>query len=226
MGRRVTAAWPVPSLLRSLSLSGWGELAGGEFRGARGVLSALIGLLPSGSGEGIATAWQIAQAAAYSERHTRRSLHVLEELGVIKWVRGGIRGGRPTPSFFRVVKRRLVEIIRGAKEDYAQRRAEHRRVTGERVGAFAKKKRGCLASSAHADMVTSLSPYQGGRSHHPDMDSPVFTNIELADAKSAARDAARRVESAENVARIADETGLSGIALAREVLKRRVNGRA
>ncbi|XCB30296.1 hypothetical protein RQN30_02360 [Arcanobacterium hippocoleae] len=116
MGSKPSAAWSLKSLLRSLALSGWGALAGAKMRHCRSVLNAFGDILPSGSAEGISTAWQLSIVSGYSERHTRKALQTLEELGLITWVRGGIQEGKPAPSFFRVVKRKLVEIIMRAKE--------------------------------------------------------------------------------------------------------------
>lgn len=219
MSRQPTAAWPLKSLLRSLTVSGWGELAGAENRGARCVLSSLCDMLPDGSGEGLATAWQIAASASYSQRHTRRALHILEDLGIITWTRGGIVDGRPQPSFFRVCKKKLVELIQAAKHTLRERRNAHREETRERCKSFKKTNVFCLRRSRHADMASSLSSLiRGGRSPHPD---DGYSKTELLAANSAAKLAAQNAEAEKFVNAIARETGLSGMELAHEVLRRK-----
>lgn len=219
MSRQPTAAWPLKSLLRSLTVSGWGVLAGAENRGARCVLSSLCDMLPNGSGEGLATAWQIAASASYSQRHTRRALHILEDLGIISWTRGGIVDGRPQPSFFRVCKKKLVELIQVAKHTLRERRNAHQEETRSRCTSFKKTKVFCSRRSRHADMASSLSSLnRGGRSPHPDGE---YSKAELLAASYAAKAAAQNAEAERNVNAIAQETGLSGMELVREVLRRK-----
>lgn len=122
-----SAAWPLPSLITSLKRAGWGPLHGREHQGVRSTLLALEGLLPRKSAEGRCTAWQVAEAAGLSERWTRRCLTVLEDLGIITWRRGTILRGEPFPSFIRVQKRKLAQLIRIARGEATRRLKEHRR---------------------------------------------------------------------------------------------------
>lgn len=122
-----SAAWPLPSLITSLKRAGWGPLHGREHQGVRSTLLALEGLLPRKSAEGRCTAWQVAEAAGLSERWTRRCLGVLEDLGIIKWQRGTILRGEPLPSFIRVQKRKLAQLIRISRGEATRRIAAHRR---------------------------------------------------------------------------------------------------
>jgi predicted transcriptional regulator len=110
-----TAHAPTRSLLTSLARAGWGDLGTREHHGTRAVLGALRDLLPFKSGAGMVTVAQIAQAAGYSTRWVATRLEVLEDLGVIVWSRGGVVAGTPRPSFIKVVKTALVELIHAAR---------------------------------------------------------------------------------------------------------------
>lgn len=151
----------VPQLLTSLAKAGWGDLAGREWQGVRTTLQALMNQLPFRSGEGITTAEQVAQAAGLSVRWVRRCLHVLEDLGLIIWHRGGVVSGQPAPSHFRIVKTVLVDLIRAARPlkdlaDAARRTATKARLAALRrlyVGPQARKRR-----SAHAELDASPLP--------------------------------------------------------------------
>lgn len=176
MAKTVSASWPLASLLRSLSMHGWGDqLSGAHMRSARVMLGALTDYLPHGSAEGAVTAWQLAQVSNYSDKWVRHGLELLEELGVITWVRGGIRAGKPQPSFIRVVKKALVRLIEHAKGVSMKARAAHAAATAERIAQqglinVASRKRGRYSRrSAHAEVASSLIlPYRGGRSPHPE----------------------------------------------------------
>lgn len=106
---------PLHSLVDSLARAEWGPLAGAEWRSSRVVLETLSRIAweqkTSRSAAVLTTAGQISQRAAYSERWTRVTLQVLEEIGVLEWHRGGIIEGTPRPSVFKVIKSKLVELI-------------------------------------------------------------------------------------------------------------------
>lgn len=168
-----TAYWPTPSLLRSLSRAGWGEIGGRSNQGVRNVLRALIDLLPDKSGRGSATAWQLAHVAGYSEKWARLKLADLEELGLIVWHRGGIIDGRPAPSFFEIVKSRLVDLIVSARRSGAEKVQAHRDKTAKRLAGM---KRGAAIfnlpkskTKRHAELSANLSTPYGGvpRGTHP-----------------------------------------------------------
>ncbi|WP_311777458.1 hypothetical protein [Trueperella abortisuis] len=163
-----TAYWPTPSLIRSLSRAGWGELGGHSMKGVRATLRALVDLLPDKSGMGKATAWQLAHAAGQSDKWTRRCLGLLEDIGVITWHRGGIINGRPAPSYFQIIKTKLVELIHAARPASDTRRKAHQERTNQRIATLkpgvnivhGKQKR----RSKHVELGASLRPPYGGTS--------------------------------------------------------------
>lgn len=159
-----TAAWPTPSLLTSLSRAGWGDLTGRSMQGVRSTLRGLADLLPHASGEGLATAQQIAETAGLSERWVRRCLHLLEDAGVIRWVRGGVAAGTPLPSWFRIDKRALVELILRARPVADAARAVRARVTRTRVATlrWIRSTDRQTRRSAHAALPASPRPLREG----------------------------------------------------------------
>lgn len=137
---RLTAGAPTSVLISSLARSYWGVLDGAEWRAARSVLQALT-LVPTTKtalarfdykGEIFTTATQVQRIAGYCERWTRIALQTLEEMGVIRWTRGMIVAGQPTPSMLTVIKRKLVELIGFA-------RPHSRRIDEERRDSFIKR---------------------------------------------------------------------------------------
>lgn len=160
-----SAAWPLPSLMTSLSRAGWGILSAHEHKGSRAVLRALTDLLPHGSAEGLSTAAQVADVAGLSERWARKCLQTLEDLGIIRWNRGGIAYGKPRPSHFRIVKARLASMIKAARPEQTEREATRKVRTEERMKkikrmfvASPKRKR----SSLHTEVTTGPFSLQGG----------------------------------------------------------------
>ncbi|WP_285103922.1 hypothetical protein [Promicromonospora sp. MEB111] len=131
-------------LVVSLSNAGWGELQGRSMQGVRSTLHALVAALPYGSGAGKATAYDVATRAGLSLKWTSRCLHLLEDLGVIEWTRGGItiesasrREGRP--GWFRIVKRRLVELVMLARPINDEATRAYRAETLERIRSIKTK---------------------------------------------------------------------------------------
>lgn len=166
-----TPFWPVPSLIRSLSRAGWGDLGGHALKGVRATLRAVVDHVSDKSGIGSATAWQLAHAAGQSEKWTRRCLGVLESMGLIEWTRGGIIDGRPQPSWFKIVKRALVDLIHAARprsrEAHAQQAAKTRaRIADLPAGVtiFRKENRKQNRRSNHAELSAILHPPKGGYS--------------------------------------------------------------
>lgn len=171
-----TAYWGTLPLIRSLSVSGWGALSGRRYQGLRSTLQALAHCLPSKSGEGMATAYQIADAAGLSDRTVRTRLAELEDLGIITWTRGGVIDGRPRPGFFRIVKRKLVALIADAKAALHDKLAKRRDDTAARLSclrqrAVFKRRNTRKSASSHAETTSSpLTPNGGGpspRGLHP-----------------------------------------------------------
>lgn len=154
----LTAGTSSHVLVGALRRAGWGNLAGPEFRGVTGVLESLVLMLDPRSGAGKATAWQIAEQARYTERWTRRCLHILEELDLIEWQRGGIADGKPVPSWFRVSKRALLILVSIARTREGDRRAEQQASTRDRIAQYRLNRttRGRKRRSGHAEVVTAL----------------------------------------------------------------------
>ena len=154
----LTAGTSSHVLLGALERAGWGNLAGPEFRGVRGTLAALTRMLDGKSGQGKATAWQIAEQAGYTERWARRCLHILEELELIEWQRGGVVDGKPVPSWFRVSKRALLILVSIARTSAGERRTERQAETRDRIARYRlqrTKRRHHKRRSVHAEVVTA-----------------------------------------------------------------------
>lgn len=165
---RLSAHWPLPSLVRSLSRAGWGPLAS-EVPGVRLVLRGLADLLDDRTGRALVTAPQLADVTALSERWTRDCLNRLEDLGIIRWTRGGIKAGRPVPSFIEVSKRALVGLIKTARATIDEIRAARRARTAARLakvnqGVTIKNNRKQNRRSDHAELSYSLLSPSGDSS--------------------------------------------------------------
>ena len=185
----LTAARPTDSLMTSLARSGWGDLSGRSMQGVRSTLRALVDLLPHRSGEGLATAAQIADAAGLSERWVRRCLHLLEDAELIRWTRGGVSAGTPLPSHFRVSKRVLVALIQGARPVLAAIQRQRAERTAQRLAglSFLRPKQR-LRRSVHAALSADPHPQGGGAAHPSPLEMPLHLTDE--DAERAARGAA------------------------------------
>lgn len=117
------------TLLRALSHAGWGELAGNPLKGARAVLLALA----RRGGVVRTTALQLGDDAGYSERHVRRALTTLEELGVITWHRGRRVDGRAWPSLVAIQRGRILAMIQPGRQQRAEREAAQRKAAAKRL---------------------------------------------------------------------------------------------
>lgn len=158
-----TAGWKLTSLMTSLTRSGWGELAGRDMQGVRSTLAAVVARVNHGSGIGRSTAWEVSQAAGLSLRWTRRCLHLLEDLGVLVWHRGGVIEGKPQHSVFKIVKARIVDLIMAARPAKDEADAEHSRVTRERVrGLRWQYSKARKPRSVHAALSGSSPSPSGG----------------------------------------------------------------
>lgn len=156
----LTAHAPTRDIMTSLARAGWGDLAGGEHKGTRaqghkGHAPRLVDLLTYGSGEGLVTAPQLADASGYSERWVRSRLVELERRGLILWRRGGVVAGRCVPSHVRIVKGAVLALISAARsiEDAAveaRRAVTQRRVEGLGRFVLGRRRRSSLRKSLHA----------------------------------------------------------------------------
>lgn len=177
-----TAHTPLPSLILSLRRAGWGDLTGREWQGVRSTLDGLASLLPHGSAQGWATAEQVAVSAGLSSRWVRRCLQQLEHLGLVEWRRGGIVDGRPAPSWFRIVKAAVVELIRAARPVKDAREAVRRAATSARISAARALRRPQRRNprSVHAELRTSLPTPKGEDSRpmsSPDVHNPYIPQV-------------------------------------------------
>lgn len=109
-------------LVDALRRAGWGILRGSENRCARTLLETLAGTMRSlrtdARGYMTITASQLADRAGYSERHVRRWLPILEDLGILSWSRGWIEDGRPQPGSMKINKSVLVDYVQDARIQY------------------------------------------------------------------------------------------------------------
>lgn len=75
----------------------------------------------------VMSASQIIEQSGYGETWGRKALHMLEDMGVIEWERGGIVDGKPQPSRLRIIKTVLRRIRVAAKpthDETERRRSE------------------------------------------------------------------------------------------------------
>ena len=109
-------------LVDALRRAGWGILRGSENRCARTLLETLAGTMRSlktdARGYMTITASQLADRAGYSERHVRRWLPILEDLGILSWSRGWIEEGKPQPGSMKINKAVLVDYVQDARIQY------------------------------------------------------------------------------------------------------------
>lgn len=109
-------------LVDALRRAGWGILRGSENRCARTLLETLAGtmrtLKTDTRGYMTITAAQLADRAGYSERHVRRWLPILEDLGILSWSRGWIEEGKPQPGSMKINKSVLVDYVQDARIQY------------------------------------------------------------------------------------------------------------
>lgn len=113
------AGWKTSALVLALARAGWGELAGADARGVRGVLTAVAShIVDHRTGAGFSSIPAVAAAAGYSHNWTQQKLWDLEAITVVSWRRGTMRRGRgkgKEKSYFQVDRRVLVELILAAR---------------------------------------------------------------------------------------------------------------
>lgn len=157
----ITAHRALPSLLTSLQHAGWGPLAERDLQGVRAVLVGLVGKLPHKSGQGLVTVAQIADATGgYSTKWVARCLHVLEDLGLIEWRRGGVVAGAPQPSWIRLSKQALVDLIERSRPMLQAVLAARRAITDARLAGISYLK-GRSRRSAQVELSEHLHPLTG-----------------------------------------------------------------
>jgi len=131
------------------------------------------GFIDDATGCGRATQEQIADASQYSVRHVRTCLEDLEALGIIEWTRGGRRRGKGIPSFFKIIKTKLVELIKAARKLKDERVRARAAVTAER-----------LSKASPAVRFGTVNPKRAASSHRkvqPEMPADLLTSYEGGD---------------------------------------------
>lgn len=129
---KVSSRWTCYQLIAALAHRGWGPLREG-IPGLVHILQAISHTVDPYTGTGYTTAPQLADAAYKSERWVRHCINQLDALGVIEWYPGGIKAGRPAPSFVKIVKSVLVDLIEVAQESHDKRILERRAAFEARV---------------------------------------------------------------------------------------------
>lgn len=129
---KVSSRWTCYQLIAALAHRGWGPLREG-IPGLVHILQAISHTVDPYTGTGYTTAPQLADAAYKSERWVRHCINQLDALGVIEWYPGGIKNGAPAPSFVKIVKSTLVELIEVAQESHDKRMLERRAAFEARV---------------------------------------------------------------------------------------------
>nr|DAF09235.1 MAG TPA: ethanolamine utilization protein [Bacteriophage sp.] len=184
-------------LVDALRRAGWGILRGSENRCARSLLATLAGTMRSlktdARGYMTITAAQLADRAGYSERHVRRWLPILEDLGILSWSRGWIEDGRPQPGSMKLNKNVLVKFVNDARVEYdeailplraAKTKARLARLRLLRIKPYARR------CQVRADMASGLSSYERAartaaapRSLKPSTKKPTMSNTSIAESK-------------------------------------------
>ena len=181
-------------LVDALRRAGWGILRGSENRCARALLETLAGtmrtLRTDARGYMTITAAQLADRAGYSERHVRRWLPILEDLGILYWSRGWIEEGKPQPGSMKINKNVLVKFVNDARIEYdeavlplraAKTKARLARLRLLRIKPYQQRCQG------RADMTSGLSSYErAARTAAPRSLKPskqTASNTSIADTK-------------------------------------------
>ena len=182
-------------LVDALRRAGWGILRGSENRCARSLLETLAGTMRSlktdARGYMTITASQLADRAGYSERHVRRWLPILEDLGILSWSRGWIEEGKPQPGSMKLNKGVLSKYVEDARTEYdeailplraAKTKARLARLRLLRIKPYRQRCQG------RADMASGLSSYErAGRAAGPrSLKSSSQTKTNTSNAKSVA----------------------------------------
>ena len=129
---KASTRWTCYQLIAALAHRGWGPLREG-IPGLVHILQAISHTVDPYTGIGYTTAPQLADAAYKSERWVRHCINQLDALGVIEWYPGGIKNGAPAPSFVKIVKSTLVELIEVAQESHDKRMLERKAAFEARV---------------------------------------------------------------------------------------------
>jgi hypothetical protein len=117
---RLTAHAPLHKLVDETSRLGWGDLAGREWGAVRALYRAFVSAdgIHALSAQGKATVPELARHAGITVRWATDRLGVMEAAGLLEQVvEGGFTpAGVPQPSFWRVNKQALVDMLEAARE--------------------------------------------------------------------------------------------------------------
>lgn len=158
---KIRGGTPPRFQVEKLARAGWGSLSGPSFRGTRLVLRDLAEACHPWTGVVLTTAEQIAARVGYSERWTRNKIHELEAMGLIAYGPGGIRNGKPMPSFIRVNKAELSALVNPAryardKSLEARRKATSDRLRGLPPNQLSRRRRVATPKPAEPPRVVNL----------------------------------------------------------------------
>lgn len=236
---KVSTRWTCYQLIAALAHRGWGPLREG-IPGLVHILQAISHTVDPYTGTGYTTAPQLADAAYKSERWVRHCINQLDALGIIEWYPGGIKNGSPVPSFVKIVKTALVELIEVAQESHDARMLERRAQFEARVRRLPRRgwvrnpkavnrRRMREALVLHARQARAKAqpeadsyptPLREGTSGSPSLDYDLSTDqesrIELAKAKI--REASREYRNRR--AEDADRRAYLAMERAKEIAKR------
>ncbi|WP_143226479.1 hypothetical protein [Actinomyces provencensis] len=166
--RPITAAAPVPLLLRALATAQWGYLDGYQWQGVRSTLRSIGDLVHYRYGQGTVTAWDVKRGTGLTERWVRECLYWLEDAGLIEWRRGGVYRGVPQAGWMRINKKALVDLIRlarPAKDQATRDRNARTRARLARLGTpTIKKQRERSRRSVHAELSADPTHKESGGS--------------------------------------------------------------
>lgn len=177
----LTAGTPLDVLTDRLQRAGWGDLGSPTLRGLTRVLDALASCLDPKTGTGKTTANQLAEKTCYTERWVRRCLGLLEDLDLVEWHRGGIVGGKPTPSWIRVSKAALVDLIHIARRKQGEKLDAARVETRRRVAALRTSYTRRGRTPRDRKRARTSSP-----PHHAELGSALLSIEEVSTARRAA----------------------------------------
>lgn len=182
-------------LVDALRRAGWGILRGSENRCARALLETLAGtmrtLRTDARGYMTITAAQLADRAGYSERHVRRWLPILEDLGILSWSRGWIEDGKPQPGSMKINKNALVKFVNDARVEYdeavlplraARTKARLARLRLLRIKPYQRRCQGRADMASRLSSIERAARTAAPRSLKPSSKKPM-SNTSIAEPK-------------------------------------------
>lgn len=187
----MTAHAPLPKLVDEISRLGWGDLAGREWGAVRALYRAFVSAdgIHRLTAQGKASVPELARHAGISVRWATDRLHMMTAAGLIEHDEGGFTpDGDPYPSFWRVSKQAIVDMLEAAREqrDEAVRaawvamRARMAKLHSLRalyLKRWNERREKRLPRSLPHEVTARPSPPTGGRSTSPPVDGPKLWSI-------------------------------------------------